>query len=194
MTNSAKPAIEMVALDRLIPYARNAKKHDERQVAAIAASIREFGFCSPILIDAADGIIAGHGRALGAKLAGLAEVPCIRLAHLTENQKRAYILADNRLAETGGGWNIAELEREVESIDFDSLNNFSKMYLELEEMLNGEESISTEGDAEKGEEALTAYGHVHVLLSMTPDVAAKHLPGLIESAKSIGAEVNHAGN
>jgi hypothetical protein len=89
-------------LDRRIRYARNARTHSEAQVALIAGSIREFGFNNPVLVDGANGIIAGHGRVLAARQLGLAQVPVIELAHLSEAQKRAYILADNRLAEQAG--------------------------------------------------------------------------------------------
>ena len=130
-----RPEIEMLAVDRLVPYAKNAKKHDDRQVAAIAGSIREFGFTAPVLIDGQDGIIAGHGRVLGAKLAGLAEVPCIRLAHLTDNQRKAYILADNRLAETGGGWDLEMLRLEVEGVDWGAMANIELGDLDLAEMM-----------------------------------------------------------
>jgi ParB-like chromosome segregation protein Spo0J len=103
-------------IDRLIPYARNARMHSEAQVAQIAASIREFGFCNPVLIDADGGIIAGHGRVMAARKLGLDEVPTITLDHLTETQKRAYIIADNRLAETGGGWDQELLALEMEDL------------------------------------------------------------------------------
>jgi DNA modification methylase len=107
--------IENIKTDKLIPYARNAKLHDENQVGKIASSIREFGFNNPVLVDGENppGIIAGHGRVLAAKKLGLAEVPCIRLGHLSEAQKRAYILADNRLAELGGGWDAEILKMEL---------------------------------------------------------------------------------
>ena len=130
-----KPEIEMVAVERLVPYAKNAKKHDDRQVAAIAGSIREFGFTNPVLIDGQDGIIAGHGRVLAARKAGLSEVPCIRLAHLTDAQRRAYILADNRLAETGGGWDLEMLRLEIDDIDWGALGEFKMEDLDLGEML-----------------------------------------------------------
>ena len=131
-----KPEIEMVAVERLVPYAKNAKKHDDRQVAALAGSIREFGFTNPALIDGRDGIIAGHGRVLAARLAGLAEIPCIRLAHLTDAQRRAYILADNRLAETGGGWDADMLAAEVEAIDWAELDAFKLEDLDVGAMLD----------------------------------------------------------
>lgn len=87
----------------LIPYARNSRTHSETQIRQIAASIEEFGFTNPVLVDENGGIIAGHGRVLAAQLIGLKEVPCIRLSHLTEAQKRAYVIADNKLAERGVG-------------------------------------------------------------------------------------------
>lgn len=113
--------IESLQLDRLIPYARNSRTHSDAQVAQVAASIREFGFTNPVLIDAEDGIIAGHGRVMAARKLGLAEVPCIRLAHLSETQKRAYIIADNKLA-LNSGWDeeMLALElAELREVDFD---------------------------------------------------------------------------
>src|SRR5258705_2764479 len=90
--------IEHWMIDKLIPYARNPRTHSAAQVAQIAASIAEFGFTNPILVDTAAGIIAGHGRLLAARKLQLPEVPVIVLDHLTETPKRAYVIADNRLA------------------------------------------------------------------------------------------------
>src|SRR5438876_1326535 len=101
ITNGAR-SIEQWLVERLIPYARNARTHSEEQVAQIAASIVEFGFNNPILVDTNAGIIAGHGRLLAARKLQLTEVPVIVLDHLTETEKRAYIIADNRLAESAG--------------------------------------------------------------------------------------------
>ena len=186
--------IEQIKTSDLIPYARNAKKHDAGQVAAIAASIKEFGFNNPVLVDEANCIIAGHGRVLAAQKLGLAEVPCIRLAHLNENQRRAYILADNRLAETGGGWDLTQLQKEAEEIAFESMEHFSRECLDLDELLGDGITEEQQDELEEAESALTPYGHVHLLVTMTPNQAAKHLPGFVEMAKGIGAEVNHAGN
>ena len=114
--------VENIETDRLIPYARNSKLHSEAQVGQIAASIREFGFNNPVLIDKDNGIIAGHGRVLAAQKLQLDKVPCVRLPHLTEIQKRAYIIADNRLSETGDGWDTDMLALEIEDLrleDFD---------------------------------------------------------------------------
>lgn len=87
----------------LIPYVNNARTHSEEQVIQIAASIKEFGFTNPVLIDGDNGIIAGHGRLMAAKKLGLEEVPTIELSHLSEAQRKAYILADNKLA-LNSGW------------------------------------------------------------------------------------------
>ena len=113
--------IESVSLAKLIPYARNARTHSEAQVAQIAGSIREFGFTNPVLIDAADGIIAGHGRVMAARALGLSEVPCIRLAHLTETQRRAYVLADNRIA-LNSGWDADMLALELTELRIDDFD------------------------------------------------------------------------
>lgn len=107
--------IESVPIESLIPYARNARTHSEEQVAQIAGSIREFGFTNPVLIDGDGGIIAGHGRVMAARKLGLSDVPCIRLAHLTEMQRRAYIIADNKLA-LNAGW-----DEEMLSVEFADL-------------------------------------------------------------------------
>ena len=107
--------IEHLALDALIPYARNARTHSDEQTAQIAGSIREFGFTNPVLIDGEGGIIAGHGRVMAARKLGLADVPCIRLAHLTAAQKRAYIIADNKLA-LNAGWDDTLLALELQEL------------------------------------------------------------------------------
>src|SRR5258707_11213383 len=91
--------IEHWPLDKLIPYAKNPRTHSDAQVAQIAASIAEFGFNSPILVDSSSGILAGHGRLLAARKLKLERVPVIILDHLNETQKRAYVIVDNKLAE-----------------------------------------------------------------------------------------------
>jgi hypothetical protein len=90
--------IEHIETGKLIPYAKNSNVHSERQIAQIAGSIKEFGFCNPVLIDESGTIIAGHGRVLAAQLLNLATCPCRRLSHLSDKQRRAYVIADNRLA------------------------------------------------------------------------------------------------
>ena len=107
--------IEIWPTDRLVPYAKNARTHSPEQVAQIAASIVEFGFVNPILVDSMAGIIAGHGRLLAARKLGLAEVPVVVLDHLSEIQRRAYIIADNQLA-LNAGWNDELLPRDWTSL------------------------------------------------------------------------------
>lgn len=108
--------IEQVTIDKLIPYARNSRTHSDAQVAQIAASIKEFGFVNPVLIDEGGGIIAGHGRVMAARKLGIDEVPCIRLSHLSENQKRAYVIADNKLA-LNAGWDDEMLKLEIKDLE-----------------------------------------------------------------------------
>jgi site-specific DNA-methyltransferase (adenine-specific) len=121
--------IEYCKSSELREYENNARTHSAEQIEQIAASIREFGFTNPILIDEADGIIAGHGRVLAARKLGMEKVPCIRLGHLTEAQRRAYVIADNKLA-LNAGWDDALLRVELEglqSLDFDTgLTGFSE--------------------------------------------------------------------
>lgn len=109
-------------IDALVPYARNSRTHSKAQIDKLSDSIREFGFTNPVLIDAEDGIIAGHGRVMAARKLGMESVPCISLAHLTEAQRRAYVIADNKLAEIGSGWDKETLGLELadlQGLDFD---------------------------------------------------------------------------
>lgn len=104
--------IEQIGIATLIPFAKNSRTHNDAQVAQIAASIKEFGFTNPVLVDEANGIIAGHGRVLAARKLNLEQVPSIRLAHLSESQKRAYVIADNKLA-LNAGWDNEMLALEL---------------------------------------------------------------------------------
>ena len=114
--------IELWLIDKLIPWARNPRTHSDAQVAQIAASIAEFGFNNPILVDTKAGIIAGHGRLLAARKLGLKEVPVIVLDHLTEAQKRAYIIADNQLA-LNAGWDEDLLRIELAALQAGGLRS-----------------------------------------------------------------------
>jgi DNA modification methylase len=144
------PEIKMVAVASLIPYARNARTHSNDQVAQIAASIAEFGFTNPILTDGERGVIAGHGRLAAARKLELIEVPVIELTHLSAIQKKAYILADNRIA-ANAGWDDELLGvelTELQDAGFDlELMGFGDE--ELERLLNGEGDTTglTEDDA-----------------------------------------------
>jgi ParB-like chromosome segregation protein Spo0J len=159
----------MMAVDALVPYARNTRTHSDAQVAQLAAGITEFGFTNPVLIDADGGIIAGHGRVMAARKLGMAEVPCIRLGHLTEAQKRAYIIADNKLA-MNAGWDESMLALEfadLKEIGVDlALTGFDLQDIDA---LLAKQDATTEGktdpDAtpEPQTEAVTKLGDVWVL-------------------------------
>ena len=105
--------IEQIAVDDLLPYAKNSRTHSPEQVAQIAASMVEFGWTNPVLIDANGMIVAGHGRVLAARKLKMDSVPCIRLGHLTPTQARAYVIADNKLA-LNAGWDDAMLKAELD--------------------------------------------------------------------------------
>lgn len=156
--------IEMKSVDELIPYNKNARMHSEAQVAQIAASMIEFGFTNPVLIDGEKGIIAGHGRLMAAKKLGLKKVPVVILDHLSETQKKAYIIADNKLAENAS-WNdeilageLADLKENNFDLDLIGFEDqelekiFSSLYdqdedQEKEEIPEPEENpISQDGD------------------------------------------------
>lgn len=133
------PTYKTESVNSLIPYARNSRTHSEAQITKIAASIKEFGFLNPVIVDGENGIVAGHGRVMAAKKLGMDEVPVVEANHLTEAQRRAYVIADNRLA-LDAGWDdemlrveFAELEglgfdldltgftpEEIKALDFDS--------------------------------------------------------------------------
>ena len=119
--------IEHISLDQLTPYSNNARTHSPEQIFQIANSITEFDFTNPVLIDENNLILAGHGRLMAAQALNRETVPCVRLTHLTETQKRAYILADNRIA-LGAGWDDDLLRIELDFLkdeDFDlSLTGF----------------------------------------------------------------------
>jgi ParB-like nuclease domain/DNA methylase len=134
--------IESWAMDRLVPYARNARTHSDAQIAQIAASIAEFGFNHPVLVDPEGGIIAGHGRVLALRQLSYSEVPVIVLGHLNPNQKRAFMLADNKLA-LNAGWDEQMLRVELEALAQEefpiSLTGFEEE--ELERLLAEQEQV-----------------------------------------------------
>lgn len=112
---------ELVSIDKLVPYANNARTHSPAQINKLRSSLREFGFINPVIIDRDFGIIAGHGRVLAAREEGINEVPCVYADHLTEAQKKAYIIADNRMA-MDAGWDEEMLRIEIESLQTDAFD------------------------------------------------------------------------
>ena len=161
--------IELWPLSRLKPYERNARTHSAEQVAQIAASIVEFGFTNPILVDSSDGIIAGHGRLQAALELGLSTVPVVVLDHLSDRQRRAYILADNQLA-LNAGWDLELLRTELQDLvadDFDlsvigfSDDELSDLLPEVEEL--PPEDADEEAVPELPAEPITKPGDVWLL-------------------------------
>lgn len=162
-----KQQIEYVETAKLVPYARNSRTHSDEQVAQICASIKEFGFTNPVLIDDEGVIIAGHGRTMAAQRLDMKEVPCLRLGYLTDAQKKAYVIADNKLA-LNAGWDDEMLAIELKELnaeDFDlSLTGFDDDELAallaeaVEEGLTDEDSVP-----EAPETPVTVEGDVWVL-------------------------------
>ncbi|MDY0136366.1 MAG: ParB/Srx family N-terminal domain-containing protein [Thiomicrospira sp.] len=149
-----KLKIEYLETDELIPYEKNSRTHTESQILKIEKSIKEFGFINPVLVDSSNGIIAGHCRVEAAKKAGLVSVPCIRAEHLTDAQRRAYVIADNRLA-LDAGWDDAVLLDEIMSLSavgFElGLTGFSDGELEKILEISGDFSGEPEGPAQPPE-------------------------------------------
>lgn len=151
----------------LIPYAKNSRTHSDAQVAQVAASIKEFGWTNPILIDGDNGIIAGHGRLMAARKLGMEEVPCIELDGMTENQKRAYIIADNKLALNSGwdvellGLELAELQENGFDLDLIGFDTKELAALLMPDVIEG----LTDDDAVPGipDEPKTRLGDIYEL-------------------------------
>jgi hypothetical protein len=159
--------IEQVKIDKLIPYARNSRTHSDAQVAQIAASIKEFGFTNPVLIDETGSIIAGHGRVMAARKLAIIDVPSIRLTHLTDAQKKAYIIADNKLA-LNAGWDDEMLAVELtdlKDMGFDlDLTGFSTEEIEALLAPAGTEGLTDEDAVPEVPEApVTVLGDVWLL-------------------------------
>lgn len=154
----AEPKIVMMRVAKLVPYAKNARTHSDEQVSQIINSITEFGFNNPVLVDNKGGIIAGHGRVMAASKMGLMKVPCIVLGHLSERQKQAYILADNKIA-MNSGWDFEMLASEISELsdhDFDIMKiGFDEQ--ELDALLKDDVSILPAGAMEKETIEVSAY-------------------------------------
>lgn len=162
-----KQKIEYISTEELIPYARNSRTHSDEQVAQICASIKEFGFTNPVLVDAEGVIIAGHGRTMAAQRLKMKEVPCLRLSHLTEAQKKAYVIADNKLA-LNAGWDDEMLALELgelNDLDFDlSLTGFDDDELNALLVEAVEEGLVDEDDVpDAPDEPVSVLGDIWVL-------------------------------
>tara|TARA_Y100001973_G_C5175340_1_gene321546 strand:- start:908 stop:1576 length:669 start_codon:yes stop_codon:yes gene_type:complete len=157
--------IEEIKVSELEPYEKNTRTHSNEQISQLQKSINEFGFTNPILVDKEGGVIAGHGRLLAAKKMGMKEVPCIRLENLDEKQKRAYVIADNKLAENAG-WDLELLKEEIYELgesDFDlNLLGFEPDFIEnIFDDSDEKEAIPKEnvieGKDNKGKASLEEY-------------------------------------
>lgn len=158
---------EKVNIDKLVPYVRNARTHSKEQILQLRAFLREFGFVNPVIVDKDLNIIAGHGRILAAKEEGITEVPCVFAEHLTEAQKRAYIIADNRLA-MNAGWDMEMLSVEIselQGVDFDlSVLGFDEA--ELSKLMGDIEDVKDDDfdvDEELKKPAVTKFGDLWLL-------------------------------
>ena len=183
------PAYKTVSVESLVPYARNSRTHSEAQVAKIAASIREFGFLNPIITDGQNGIVAGHGRVLAAQKLGLATLPVIEAGHLTEAQKRAYIIADNRLA-LDAGWDNDLLKIELTDLDAEGFD-LTLTGFDVDEMAA---LFLGEGDQPNGEGLSENYSRkieapIYEITGACPDI-----PQMMDRAKTerLQAEIDGA--
>ena len=159
--------MKLVPIDKLVPYVNNARTHSAEQINKLRSSLREFGFINPVIIDGNFGIIAGHGRVMAAKEEGIKEVPCVLVDYLTEAQKKAYILADNRFA-LDAGWDEELLKLEIESLqgaDFDvSLTGFDQT--EIDKLFDvGQDVKDDDFDVEEElkKPAITRLGDLWIL-------------------------------
>ena len=160
MSKTTTTDMRLVPIDKLVPYVNNARTHSADQIMKLRSSLREFGFINPVIIDRDYGVIAGHGRLMAAKEEGFNEVPCVLVDHLTEAQKKAYILADNRYAQDAG-WDEEMLRVEIEALqgmDFDvSLTGFEDT--EIADLFAKDEDEVQEDDFDE-EAALEAEAFV----------------------------------
>lgn len=159
--------MQLVPLEKLVPYANNARTHSPEQINKLRSSLREFGFINPVIIDRDYGVIAGHGRILAAKEEGIQEVPCVFADHLTEAQKKAYIIADNRMA-MDAGWDEELLRVEIEALqadDFDlALTGFDEK--ELSDLFKDPDDVQDDDfdvDAELEKPCVAKEGDVWLL-------------------------------
>ena len=159
--------MQLVPITKLVPYVNNARTHSPEQINKLRSSLREFGFINPVIIDRDFGVIAGHGRILAAKEEGIAEVPCVFADHLTEAQKKAYIIADNRMA-MDAGWDEELLRVEIEALQaeaFDlSLTGFDEK--ELSDLFKDDTDVQEDDfdvDAELEKPTFSKSGDVWTL-------------------------------
>ena len=158
VNNARDKEIEYLAINDLTPYEKNARTHDEYQIEKLKNSLKEFGFINPVIIDENNMILVGHGRIMGAKELGIKTVPCIRIKYLTYDQKKAYILADNKLSDLGG-WDLDLLNEELENIEIDMSDFGFDLDFDIEE----EQEIVEDEVPEVPEEPKAKLGDIYQL-------------------------------
>jgi len=190
-----KPNIKLVKTADLIPYALNSRVHSDAQVSQIAASIKEFGFTNPVLTDGENGVIAGHGRLLAAQKLKLDQVPVIELGHLSEAQKKAYIIADNKLASIAD-WDMDALKVEIESLqelDFNlDLLGFSKFEISSMFQEGGDDSLFEVDDVkiEIDKPKKTDDGYVEFAVVLSVDNKTRLLSAINKIKNEHGTQSN----
>ena len=173
---------QLVDINKLVPYANNARTHNKEQILKLRSSLREFGFVNPVIIDREYNVLAGHGRIMAAKEEGIAEVPCVYADHLTEAQKKAYILADNRMA-LDAGWDEELLSvemQELQELGFDlSMTGFDEK--ELADLFASDEDVKDDDfDVDKAAEFEPFVENVTSGFSADTDFAAEIPPNLMK--------------
>lgn len=174
---------------QLLPYAKNSRDHSDEQVSQIAESIKTFGFNDPVEIDKNGEIVAGHGRVLAAKKLGMKEIPTIELAHLDEKKKKAYNIANNKIAQNST-WDELALKDELELLNennFDlTITGFTED--EIDEILNHSEKLR------EVDEEIQAIKKTRILISIPTDIIPDGIEELLEKLKLNGAEIDFSGN
>lgn len=173
---------QLVDINKLVPYANNARTHNKEQILKLRSSLREFGFVNPVIIDREYNVPAGHGRIMAAKEEGIAEVPYVFVDHLTEAQKKAYILADNRMA-LDAGWDEELLSvemQELQELGFDlSMTGFDEK--ELADLFASDEDVKDDDfDVDKAAEFEPFVENGDIWFSADTDFAAEIPPNLMK--------------
>jgi ParB-like chromosome segregation protein Spo0J len=179
------PEIGKIAISDIKPYKKNARTHPPAQIEKLRASLREFGFVNPVLIDKDDNLISGHGRIMAAKAEGMKEVPFYRYENLTDTQRRAYIMADNRLAELSG-WDDQLTKSELDDLLGQGFN-IDAIGFEFE-------SEDEKPDTEPTEEEIRPYKRMHVLVSCDASRAPEVIAHINQLKEIEGVEIDHAFN
>ena len=185
--DQSQKTIEQIPLAELIPYARNARTHSAANISQLAGSLREFGWVNPVLIDADNGIIAGHGRVMAAQQLGMMTAPCLRISHLTDAQRRAYILADNQLA-LNAGWDEELLKIELADLqlaEFDvGLLGFPELAEDLQKMPSNDDILEEIGFSKSEKDKITV-----ICFAKDKDRIARELSNILSGYEGASCHV-----